>query len=328
MNDRVLWAADAESRARLRTVLEQHGFALVRPDPAQLSPELAEQQPWEAASRLWGEPPELVERQPIAPVPWGRSFASTSRDTPLHSDSQLYAGAPPDLQLMFCDRAASRGGETTLLDAWALLDRIEASDPELFRLLFQAERCIPFVFGDVVGPTVSLRRGAVVFTHSPMPLAGDPIAERLRPHLERVELARVRPESGELLVVDNHRMLHGRSAFDDPARKFTRLLLWLGAPLPCPPRLRELCQRALELRAPALGELPEGARRRLGLIEPGGRGAIRRRIVLEMLRGVPPGVLARRHGVDERELYAWRDRALAATDAELARDDEPSELKA
>ena len=58
--------------------LDEHGFVLLRPDPALLSPELAERDPWEAATRLVGEPIELVERQPIAPVPWGRSFASTS----------------------------------------------------------------------------------------------------------------------------------------------------------------------------------------------------------------------------------------------------------
>ncbi|GMV14957.1 MAG: hypothetical protein AMXMBFR56_31810 [Polyangiaceae bacterium] len=322
MTQVVAWSGDAASRARVRALLEQRGFALLRPDPARSSSELAARDPWEAATLIWGESPELVERQPIAPVPWGRSFASTSGDTPLHSDSQLYAGAPPDLQLMFCERAASRGGETTLLDTWSLLDAIERAEPELFRLLFHANRRIPFVFGDVVGPTVSLRRGALAFTHSPMPTAGDPIAERLQAHLERAALERVRPESGELLVVDNRRMLHGRSAFDDPERRFTRLLLWLRAPLPCPAHLRELCEQALALRAPELAELPASARRRLGLALPEGPGALRRRIVLEMLRGVPPGVLARRHGVDERELYAWRDRALAAAEAELGRDDD------
>lgn len=322
MTEALRWSADAPSRARLSTALAERGFALLGPEPAALSAALAARDPWEAATVLLGETPELVERQPIAPVSWGRSFASTSGHTPLHSDSQLYAGAPPDLQLMFCERAASRGGETTLLDTWRLLDVLEGADPELFRALFHTVRHVPFVFGDVVGPTVSLRRGAVVFTHSPMPPAGDPIAERLAVHLERATLERVRPESGELLVVANHRMLHGRAAFEDPERKFTRLLVWLATPLPAPARLRQRCERALALRAPELSELPAATRRRLGLVEPVAQGALRRRVVVDMLRGVPPGVLARRHGIDERELYAWRDRALAAADAELARDDE------
>lgn len=303
--------------AELRT----RGFALLDAEPSLPSAELAAREPWEAASRLLGQAPELVERQPIAPVPWGKSFASSMGHTPLHTDSQLFAGAPADLQLMFCERAAADGGESTLLDTWALLDAVERDDPELFSLLFRAPRRIPFVFGEVVGPTVSLRRGAVVFTQSPMPQPNDPIARRLAPHIERAPALRVRPTSGQLLLVDNHRMLHGRTAFGDGARSFTRLLIWLKAPLPSPERLHALCAEASARWAPFLAELPERARRRLGLSQPVEPGAERRRIVLDMLRGVPPGVLAQRHGVDEAELYAWRDRLLAQADAALAEDD-------
>jgi len=281
--------------------LDQHGFVLLQPDSALLSHELAERDPWEAAARLVGEPVELVERQPIAPVPWGKSFASTSGQTPLHTDSQLFAGCPPDLQLMFCARPAERGGETTLLDGWALLDRMAQVDPELFRALTREERRIPFVFGEVVGPTLSLRRGRLVLTCSPMPLPQDPIAARLHPHLEATPVLRIRPAEGEVLVVNNHRMLHGRTAFEDPERKLTRLLVWLRTPLSSPEHLRSACAEL------ALRELPEP-------------GATRRRVVLEMLRGVPPGVLARRHGIDEATLYVWRDRALAAADVALGAD--------
>jgi gamma-butyrobetaine dioxygenase len=44
----------------------------------------------------------------------------------------------------------------------------------------------------------------------------------------------------------------------------------------------------------------------------------RLRIVLEMLRGASPGVLSRRHGVPEPELYRWRDAALRAAEDALA----------
>jgi hypothetical protein len=151
-----------------------------------------------------------------------------------------------------------------------------------------------------------------------MLLPDDPIARRLMPHVERAQLARVKPAAGEVLVVDNHRMLHGRTAFADPARKFTRILAWLEVPLASPERLRDLARRALQRWE---HDLPERARRQLGLLPLDAGGAKRRRIVLEMLRGVPPGVLARRNGVDEAELYAWRDRALAAADTELAEGD-------
>lgn len=309
-------------KSALFAEVETKGFALVRPAPETLPVELGSSDPWQASTLLLGQAPELVERQPIQKVAWGRSFASTSSETPLHTDSQLFRGAPPDLQLMFCERPAAAGGDTTLVDGWALLSELEREDPELLSLLFHQLRAIPFVFGTVFGPTVSLRGGALVFTHSPMPLPHDPVAVRVARQLARVAVIRVRPSAGEVLVVDNHRMLHGRTAFEDESRAFTRLLVWLGSPLPSPERWRALAQAA---QAKWSAERGERARRALGLVIPPPESARRRAIVLEMLRGVPPGVLARRHGVDEADLYAWRDRALAAADAELASDDRAHE---
>jgi hypothetical protein len=35
-------------------------------------------------------------------------------------------------------------------------------------------------------------------------------------------------------------------------------------------------------------------------------------VVLELVRGVPAGLLSRREGVPEDQLYAWRDAALGS----------------
>src|SRR3954471_16487062 len=146
--------------------LAQRGFALLRSSDPVFAPEEATRAPWLFAERLPGARPARGERQPIKPVPGGRSFASNDAPTPLHSDSQLFAGAPPGVQVMACLRPAARGGETVLLDTWALLDRVRDADPALYRLLFEAPRRIPFVFGDVFGPTAAARGGFLAFTHS------------------------------------------------------------------------------------------------------------------------------------------------------------------
>jgi len=235
-------------------------------------------------------------------VAGGRSFASNRAATPLHSDSQLHRGVPPHAQLMFCARAAREGGESLLLDTHALLHRIEARAPDLFRALFEVRRRIPFVFGDVEGPTVSLRGGGLVFTHSPQP-PNDPIGRRLARELAGVEPLSIRVSDGELLVVDNHRMLHGRRPFDDPARRFARLLVWRRQGFARQPALEALARVERPAEPPA----------------PSRVTAAERAVVRDMLRGVPPGVLARRHGVPEPELYVWRDRVLGCTDVLLAR---------
>lgn len=310
---------DQPSRARLQESLVSSGYALCTPDPRAF--ELSSGDPWEAAAFFLGDTPEMVERQPIAAVPWGRSFASTSGETPLHTDSQLLLGVPPQLQFMFCVHAVE-GGDTLLLDSHALLDDIEREAPELFAQLFDVPRRLPFVFGDVLGPTLSLRGESVVFTHSPRPRADDTIALGLRAFIARTSLLRVQPRDGELLVVDNHRMLHGRTAFSDESRQFTRLLVWPTPRLPYRGRWLERLRAATEHQALALARLSAPAQRRLGLEPEDATGAARLRIVLEMLRGVPPGVLARRYDVAEATLYTWRDGAVAAGRTALARADE------
>lgn len=270
------WTDDG-GPARLRAELADRGHAICKFDRR-----AAATDPWEWAARILGAHPRMVERQPIHPVPRGRSYASTSGPTPLHSDSQRFAGRPPQLQLMLCLRAARHGGATTLLDTRALLADIAAADPELHADLHRAPRTIPFVAGPIHGPTVVTDRGETWFTHSPMP-PRDAIGERLAPFLRRAPVTELRVGAGELLAVDNHRMLHGRTGFTG-ARAFVRLLVWTD-PAPTP------------------------AQRRLDL-------------VLDMLRGAAPGQLAARDGADEPALYRWRDRALAAALAALRDDDD------
>jgi hypothetical protein len=69
--------------------------------------------------------------------------------------------------------------------------------------------------------------------------------------------------------------------------------------------------------ATRLADASEAARRRLGLTQPS-PSERSLAVVLEMLRGVPPGVLAARERIAEPELYRMRDAALAAAEAALA----------
>ena len=317
---------DDAFRAEVGRALETRGFALVHPDPRDVDPATFRSDPWEGVVRLTGKAPELLERQPVAPVPWGRSFASTKGFTPLHTDSQLYAGRPAELLLMACECSASEGGESKLLDTWALLRELEVRDKELWGLLFDYWRKIPFLFGAVTGPTLSLRQGRAVFTHSPQLDAGDVIAARLAPYLATATVHTLRPEAGDVLLVDNQRMLHGRAAFRGDERVFTRILAFLPEPWSRPAAILERAWIAQDRNTERLASLPELARRRLGFGETPSLGAARRQIVLDMLRGVPPGVLARRHSVDEAELYRWRDLALRSVDAAL--EDAARELEA
>jgi hypothetical protein len=131
-----------------------------------------------------------------------------------------------------------------------------------------------------------------VFTHTAFPEANDAVAARLWPYLDRVPAIELLAVRGDVIVIHNHRMLHGRRAFDDPRREFVRLLVWRHAPYPAPATWQS------RVRAAGVSSAadPEACRR-LG-------------VVLELLRGVPPGVLSLREGISEPQLYSWRDAAL------------------
>lgn len=301
----------------LREELAARGFAVVRATP-DLAPETAARVPWIFAEKLLGERPRMVERQPIKAVPGGRSFASSAGPAPLHTDSQMYAGTPPSVQIMACVRPAERGGDTVLVDTWALLDRVAAADPFLYDLLFDVPRRIPFVFGDVFGPTVTLRGGALVFTHPPAVSVADPVSKRLAPFVDAAPRIERSVGAGEILVVDNHRMLHGRHAFEGNDREYVRLLVWSS---PCgnpPPAHRARAEEAARSLAARLTGASAPVLRRVGLgAAPPAVAERRLSVVMEMLRGVPPGVLSAREKIPEPELYRMRDAALAAAEAAL-----------
>jgi hypothetical protein len=99
-------------------------------------------------------------------------------------------------------------------------------------------------------------------------------------------------------------MLHGRLAFEDPRRELVRLLVWLREPFAREERLVARARAAAERAAAGRHASPEADLSEAGLASP------RLGLVLELLRGTPPGVVEKRSGVREADLYAMRDAAL------------------
>jgi gamma-butyrobetaine dioxygenase len=299
------WEWDAAAGpARVVAELAAAGVAWVH------APEIAEKaagDPWAAAERVLGGRPLLVERQPIRAVPGGRSFSSGCMAAPFHTDSQMLLGVPPHVQVMACARAAERGGENLYLDTWCLLARIEREDPTLLADLFTSPRRQPFVFGDVSGPTVTRRGGSLVFTHTARPLPDDGVAARLRPFVDSAEVIEVRADAGDLVILQNHRMLHGRRAFRDDRRSFTRVLAWRPDPWPAPEHWMARAACAADVLDPRVGDALGRVRDSGGHVPSAPVTDHELAAVREVLRGIPPGVVSARQGVPEPDLYRWRD---------------------
>lgn len=275
-------------------------------------------QPWLLVDGLLGIGPQLTEVQPIRPVAHARSFAASTGGAPLHTDSQQWRGRPADLQLTACLRPSGEGGESTLVDGFALAERLSTHAPTLLDAMLHRLRRMPFVFGDVFGPTLARRDDRYVFTHTPRPLDADPIAPAIAGELEAQPVQRVRLERGQALLVDNHRMLHGREAFADPERELLRVLAWLPTPLAPRPRWADVADAVHAGLARGLRHRSPVVQRAFG-IEPTALDPLDAAITA-MLAGAPPGALARRLGIAEATLYRRRD-ALAPTPTPVEPDD-------
>lgn len=166
---------------------------------------------------------------------------------PMHTDGFVYGHEAPDAMFLLCDVDSDEGGESVLIDDWAVVDAL-AAQPDGS----PGRRLADFLTGttlDLTSEGMVPRRGTMVTTTPagrrlfwlgvlsgcmrPMPDDPDPqgtlalfdevaaLFERLR---QRATRFRVAP--GEAICVDNHRFSHSRDAYTDTDRLFWRVWAW------------------------------------------------------------------------------------------------------
>ncbi len=159
------------------------------------------------------------------------NLAYTSEALPLHTDLPNQE-LPPGIQFLHCLANEAEGGASVISDGLAMAEDLQAEDPEAFDLLTRVS--IPFRFYD---GTHDIRRRQFVITLGPegkfqeicwsshlrgifdmSPEVMAPFYRAYRAFLAktldpayRVDL---RLSAGEMIVFDNRRVLHGRTAFD------------------------------------------------------------------------------------------------------------------
>ncbi len=148
-----------------------------------------------------------------------------------HTDNP-YRTPVPGIQILQCLQNETAGGLSTLVDSLAVAAQLRAEDPEGFALLSRVP--VRFEYRDAntqlvaVKPMIELDgSGDMIGVHYSPRLDDVALmseADTLRYHRARKRLGllfedpayelRFRLESGQLMMFDNNRVLHGRTAFD------------------------------------------------------------------------------------------------------------------
>jgi alpha-ketoglutarate-dependent taurine dioxygenase len=166
----------------------------------------------------------------VSSVTGPNNLAYTNRALPAHTGSP-YRDPVPGFQLLHCLSASGEGGESIFVDGMAVAERLRAHDIDAFNLLCQT----PILFRlqdaevDLVAERPMLEldtQGQFRAIHyndrsiAPLPLKGPRLKKfyaaygqlaRLLNEAEKSVVCRLQP--GDLVLIDNTRVLHGRTAF-------------------------------------------------------------------------------------------------------------------
>ncbi len=169
------------------------------------------------------------------------SAVDSTRALAVHTDLP-YRATPPGLQVLLVATTEVAGGASTFADGFALAERLRAEDPDGWALL----TTVPFTYDYVrdgvrfhsAWPLIGLDPGGAysMIRRAPdlvgVPLVDTDRADAVYDALRRWNALLDDPSSqvtralasGELVIFDNHRLLHGRTGFELGAAGRRRLL--------------------------------------------------------------------------------------------------------
>ena len=177
-----------------------------------------------------------------------------SRDTtvpmPPHNDGFAFGDEAPDRLFLLQARPAADGGENFLIDGLALVDLLPAEVAEFVRTtdVDHSEPGFPQAAHSPILRTTPA--GGVQVRHHPYlaPVLG-PDEQAHWPLVQawldavvaaRDSGARFRMEAGEMAVVDNYRVFHGRHGYSDPNRLLYSIWGWTTAAVAVPHRALDI----------------------------------------------------------------------------------------
>jgi alpha-ketoglutarate-dependent taurine dioxygenase len=163
---------------------------------------------------------------------------------PAHTDGFAYGDRYPDYFLLSCAHASPVGGESFLVDGEAVVDGLAArrGGRDLVTRLQtvpvdQTEPDMQRSVSPIIGRT---RAGRLMLRRFPFQRAADDSAEPERDAAmidawkdavaaAAEEAPRFKLRAGDIAVIDNYRMMHGREGYADLDRQMWRVWIWTTA---------------------------------------------------------------------------------------------------
>jgi alpha-ketoglutarate-dependent taurine dioxygenase len=170
-----------------------------------------------------------------------------------HTDGFAYGDRLPDFIVLLCVRPADAGGESLAVDTYRLLDTLAQSErPEdaafyAFLTATPIEQTEPGFQSSLAPIVMTTPHGRRLVRWTPVQRPNPALPARAQEqhqlwierwkaltHAASLRAPRFTLRAGDALCLDNYRMLHGRTGFDDVERSLWRVWAWtreaLGVP--------------------------------------------------------------------------------------------------
>jgi hypothetical protein len=182
---------------------------------------------------------------------------------PAHYDGFGFGDFAPDHMFLWCGRPCSQGGASFLVDAHALLSLLSADDPEFARFAWEVDidHSEPGAPQGILAPIARMVGGARLQVRShpyqapemgPNEAAHWPFLEKWGRAVAEARKSgpRFRLNAGEMICIDNYRLLHGRDAFVEPERLVVSIWGWTTSAMAVPAGVLDIVRP--EVPTPAL----------------------------------------------------------------------------
>ena len=167
----------------------------------------------------------------VVSKPEANDLAYTSLGIKAHTDNP-YRKPMPGIQILHCISNEAKGGDSSLVDGYAVAEYLKINEPEMFEILTNTDVLFKFVDKDIIlenyGKLIELDHNGKYLQSrfsgrldyvpylDPLQLEKFYAARKKLFHLyesEEFEL-NFRLDSGMLMMFDNIRVLHGRTEYD------------------------------------------------------------------------------------------------------------------